>query len=181
MEPSRACIRSAVSTSCVLSKQDKQCRSCSQKHTKPLKLPACRKNKPPAAANSPPKPTSTSANAKTRICSDKRGGLAGFRPRTTRGMLAGFRPRTTRSFCFGKRTQNHGRPGVALRVPLPRSRKVRAAELATLNSPRPHIKFGTRAQPRPQAPWTWRHEMAPLQRPATSGLSVVVGAASHAA
>ena len=26
---------------------------------------------------------------------------------------AGFRPRTTRSFCFGKRTQNHWRPGVA--------------------------------------------------------------------
>ena len=35
---------------------------------------------------------------------------------------AGFRPRTTRSFCFGKRTQNQGRPGVALRGPLPRSR-----------------------------------------------------------
>jgi hypothetical protein len=33
--------------------------------------------------------------------------------------FAGFRPRATRSFCFGKRTQNHGRPGVALRVPLP--------------------------------------------------------------
>ena len=29
------------------------------------------------------------------------------------------------------------------------------------NSPRPHIKFGTRAQPRPQAPWTWRHEACP--------------------
>ena len=28
-----------------------------------------------------------------------------------------------RSFCFGKRTQNHGRPGVALRVPLPQSRR----------------------------------------------------------
>ncbi len=28
---------------------------------------------------------------------------------------AGFRPRTTRSFCFGKRTQNHWRPGVAPR------------------------------------------------------------------
>ncbi len=31
----------------------------------------------------------------------------------------GFRPHTTRSFCFGKRTQNHWRPGVALRVSLP--------------------------------------------------------------
>ena len=28
-------------------------------------------------------------------------------------VLAGFRPCTTRSFCFGKRTQNHGRPSVA--------------------------------------------------------------------
>ena len=37
-------------------------------------------------------------------------------------IFAGFRPRTTRSFCFGKRTQNHGRRGVALRGPLPRSR-----------------------------------------------------------
>ena len=27
--------------------------------------------------------------------------------------FAGFRPRATRSFCFGKRTQNHRRPGVA--------------------------------------------------------------------
>ena len=35
---------------------------------------------------------------------------------------AGCRPRATRSFCFGKRTQNHWRPGVALRVPAPRSR-----------------------------------------------------------
>ena len=50
---------------------------------------------------------------------------------------AGFRPRTTRSFCFGKRTQNHWRPGVALRVPLPQSRKVRAAELAALKQSSP--------------------------------------------
>ena len=41
------------------------------------------------------------------------GGLAGFRPRTPRGRDAGCRPRATRSFCFGKRTQNHWRPGVA--------------------------------------------------------------------
>ncbi len=30
-----------------------------------------------------------------------------------RRSFAGFRPRTTRSFCFGKRTQNHWRPGGA--------------------------------------------------------------------
>ena len=35
---------------------------------------------------------------------------------------AGFRPRTTKFFCFGKRTQNHWRPGVSLRVPWPQSR-----------------------------------------------------------
>ena len=40
-----------------------------------------------------------------------------------REVRAGFRPRTPRSFCFGKRTQNHWRPGVALRVPLPQSRR----------------------------------------------------------
>ena len=65
------------------------------------------------------------------------GGFAGFRPRTTRGRIAGCRPRTARSFCFGKRTQNHWRPGVALRVPLPRSRKVWAAELASLRQSSP--------------------------------------------
>ena len=63
--------------------------------------------------------------------------LAGLRPRATRGNFAGSRPRTPRSFCFGKRTQNQGRPGVALLVPLPRSRKVRAAELATLKQSSP--------------------------------------------
>ena len=52
-------------------------------------------------------------------------------------VLAGFRPRTPRSFCFGKRTQNHGRPGAALRVPLPQSRKVWAAELASLKQSSP--------------------------------------------
>ena len=68
--------------------------------------------------------------------------LAGFRPRTPRGgILAGFRPRTARSFCFGKRTQNHGRPGAALRVPLPQSRKVRAAELASLKQSSPSTGF----------------------------------------
>ena len=54
-----------------------------------------------------------------------------------KGILAGFRPRTARSFCFGKRTQNQGRPGAALRVPLPRSRLVWAAELAALKQSSP--------------------------------------------
>ena len=29
-----------------------------------------------------------------------------------------------------------------------------------LDSPRPHIRFRTAAQPRLQAPWIWRHLMA---------------------
>ena len=66
--------------------------------------------------------------------------------------FAGVRPRTARSFCFGKRTQNHGRPGVALRVPLPQSRLLGLRNSLRSNSPRPHIEFGTGAQPRPQAP-----------------------------
>ena len=49
------------------------------------------------------------------------------------------------------------------------------------NSPRPHIRFGTAAQPRLQAPWKWRHGMARLQISATSALSAIVVAASHAA
>ena len=44
--------------------------------------------------------------------------MAGFRPRATRFL----RQAQDRLFCFGKRTQNHLRPGVALRVPLPRPR-----------------------------------------------------------
>ena len=55
--------------------------------------------------------------------------------------FAGVRPRAPRSFCFGKRTQNHGRPGVALRVPLPQSRKVWAAELASLRQSSPPTRF----------------------------------------
>ena len=53
---------------------------------------------------------------------------------------------------FGKRTQNHGRPGVARRVPLPRSRRLGLRNSLRSNSPRPHSGFGTGAQPRPQAP-----------------------------
>ena len=45
--------------------------------------------------------------------------LAGFRPRTTGGGFCGVA--APRAFCFGKRTQNQGRPGVALWMPLPRS------------------------------------------------------------
>ncbi len=69
------------------------------------------------------------------------------------GLHAGFRPRTTRSFCFGKRTQNHWRPGVALRVPLPRSLLLGLRNSLRSDSPRLHNgRDGTGAQPRPQAP-----------------------------
>ena len=88
---------------------------------------------------------------------------AGWRPRTTRGeggIFAWLRPRATRSFCFGKRTQNHGRPSVALRVPLPRSRRFGLRNSLRSDSPRPHIEFGTWAQPRLEAPRIWRHGMA---------------------
>ena len=71
---------------------------------------------------------------------------------TEEEVLAGFRPRTPRSFCFGKRTQNHGRPGVALRVPAPQSRLLGLRNSLRSDSPRPPIDFGTAAQPRPQAP-----------------------------
>ena len=57
-----------------------------------------------------------------------------------------------RLFCFGKRTQNHGRPGVALRGPLPRSRLLGLRNSLRSDSPRPQLGFGTVAQPRPQAP-----------------------------
>ena len=71
--------------------------------------------------------------------------FAGFRPRTARGnALRGFAPARflrSRSFCFGKRIQNHGRPGAALRVPLPQSRMVRAAELASLKQSSPSKKI----------------------------------------
>ena len=75
-------------------------------------------------------------------------------PRGERGKegLAGLRPRTTRSFCFGKRIQNHGHPGVALWVPLPRSRLLGLRNSLRSDSPRPHIEFGTGAQPRLEAP-----------------------------
>gem|GEM_PF-6955350 len=47
----------------------------------------------------------------------------------------------------------------------PGSRRVRAAELATLRQSSPLNRiFGTGAQPCPQAPSTWRHEMALLYR-----------------
>ena len=53
---------------------------------------------------------------------------------------------------FGKRTQNHGRPGVALRGPLPRSRRLGLRNSLRSDSPRPQTKVRDRAQPRPQAP-----------------------------
>ncbi len=53
----------------------------------------------------------------------------------------GFRPHTTKSFCFGKRTQNHWRPGVALRVPLPQSRLLGLRNSLRSDSPRPGMEF----------------------------------------
>ena len=109
-----------------------------------------------------------------QVRDDRRGeeALAGLRPRTTwgrntcgvagatRGNFAGSRPRTPRSFCFGKRTQNQGRPGVALRGPLPRSRKVRAAELATLKQSSPLNRVRDRGAATPGGARRWRHGMA---------------------
>ena len=54
---------------------------------------------------------------------------------------AGFRPRTTSSFCFGKRSQNHSRPGAALRVPLPQSRVFGLRNSLRSDSPRPQIEL----------------------------------------
>ena len=96
---------------------------------------------------------------------DEREVLAGFRPRAPRFL----RSAQDRLFCFGKRTQNHGRPGAALRVPLPQSRMVWAAELAALKqSSPPTRKFGTAAQPRLQAPWMWHLHF--LSSPTRSGI-----------
>ena len=55
--------------------------------------------------------------------------------------FAGFRPSATRSFCFGKRTQNHRRPGVApggafATVPI-----AWAAELASLRQSSPQNRL----------------------------------------
>ena len=77
--------------------------------------------------------------------------------------LAGFRPRTTRSFCFGKRTQNHWRPGVALRVPLPQSRSLGLRNSLRSNSPRPQLDFGTGRTATPAGALRWRHVMARVQ------------------
>ena len=87
--------------------------------------------------------------------------FAGFRPRATKGEgFAGFRPRTPRSFCFGKRTQNHWRPGVALRVPLPRSRLLGLRNSLRSDSPRPPTRFRDRGAATPAGAGRWRHGMA---------------------
>ena len=67
--------------------------------------------------------------------------LRGFVPARRENFLVGFRPHTTRSFCFGKRSQNHSRPGVARRVPLPQSRLFGLRNSLRSDSPRPHIEF----------------------------------------
>ena len=66
--------------------------------------------------------------------------MLGCSPPHDEGKDVGFRPHTTRSFCFGKRTQNHWRPGVALRVPLPQSRLFGLRNSLRSDSPRPHIE-----------------------------------------
>ena len=63
--------------------------------------------------------------------------FCGVSPPHDEGKNAGFRPPAPRSFCFGKRTQNHGRPGVALRVPLPQSRRLGLRNSLRSDSPRP--------------------------------------------
>ena len=101
-----------------------------------------------------------------------RKGLRGFGPARRGEAMWGVAPTRRgsfdyaqdRLFCFGKRTQNHGRPGVALWVPLPQSRRFGLRNSLRSDSPRLHIGFGTAAQPRPQAPSTWRHGMAGLRR-----------------
>ena len=71
-------------------------------------------------------------------------------------VLAGLRPRTTRSFCFGKRTQNHGRPGVALRGALPQCRSLGLRNSLRSDSPRPPIRFRDlgRSHARRRLAWT---------------------------
>ncbi len=87
--------------------------------------------------------------------------MRGFGPaRRGEGMLAGFRPRTPRSFCFGKRTQNHGRPGGALRVPLPRSRRLGLRNSLRSDSPRPPTRFRDRGAATPAGALRWRHTLA---------------------
>ena len=85
------------------------------------------------------------------------GGIRGVSAPHAEGGNAGFRPRTPRSFCFGKRTQNHWRPGVALRVPLPQSRLLGLRNSLRSDSPRPQIGSGpgrSHARRRPEvAPW----------------------------
>jgi len=56
-------------------------------------------------------------------------------------------PRQTRSFCFGKRTQNHVGPVVALRVPcavrrLRRRRKLAALRQCAAESPQSAARLG---------------------------------------
>ena len=94
--------------------------------------------------------------------------------------LAGFRPRTTRSFCFGKRTQDHWRPGKTLRVPLPRSR-LRGLRNSSLRQSSPQIEREGRSHARkdckelktldPRVRKDDRQRGETLRRPAVSGLT----------
>ena len=86
--------------------------------------------------------------------------MRGFGPARREGGFAGVRPRTTRSFCFGKRTQNHWRPGAALRVPLPQSRLLGLRNSLRSNSPRPQLGFRDWGAATPAGALRWRHVMA---------------------
>ena len=74
-----------------------------------------------------------------------------------------------------------GGPGAALRVPLPQSRKVRAAELASLRQSSPPPRIRDRGAASPAGALRWRHGMARYKylQPTASPSSVV--AASNAA
>ena len=88
---------------------------------------------------------------------------------------AGFRPRTTRFFCFGKRTQNHWRPGVALRVPVPRSLLCGLRNSLRSDSPRPHIAFARPGRSHARR----RHDVAAYDAAAFLSWSVMPGSIGH--
>ena len=71
------------------------------------------------------------------------GGLVAFDSRLV--IFAGLRPRTTRSFCFGKRPQNHGRPGVAMPGGAGATKAAARRPFITLRHQRPDIVADRRA------------------------------------
>ena len=88
-------------------------------------------------------------------------------------MLAGFRPHTTRSFCFGKRTQNQGRPGAALAflvipgligdpglLSLRTEEKEKTLDPRMRKDDRKGRRIRDRGAAAPAGALTWRHGMA---------------------